>query len=175
MVAHLSTSHLPVPVCQHWCVFWFQDWNLTWYTSRPDLTQCFQHTVLVWLPCVYLWTGSPVYLLYLQLRPHQGVISLSKLCFSKMVNLSSWLNLIPDQDSGLNPVLFLCLVSNGTQCSDLTLQSGLCFSSWLSFWLCLDLLRYLTSWWRIKRMRTICWFWWVHWCGAWLWYVTESV
>ncbi|KAM8869402.1 multidrug resistance-associated protein 1-like isoform 3-T3 [Spinachia spinachia] len=28
-------------------VFWFQDWNLTWYTSQPDLTQCFQHTVLL--------------------------------------------------------------------------------------------------------------------------------
>lgn len=83
------------------------------------------------------------------------------------------INLIPDQDSGLTPVLFLSLVSNGTRCSDLTLQSGLCFSSWLSLWLCLDLLRYFTSWWRIKRMRTTCWFWWVRWCGAWLWYVTE--
>uniref|UniRef100_A0A3B4WXX9 ABC-type glutathione-S-conjugate transporter n=1 Tax=Seriola lalandi dorsalis TaxID=1841481 RepID=A0A3B4WXX9_SERLL len=41
------------------------DWNLTWYTSRPDLTQCFQHTVLVWFPCIYLWTCSPLYLLYL--------------------------------------------------------------------------------------------------------------
>uniref|UniRef100_A0A671WVL8 ABC-type glutathione-S-conjugate transporter n=1 Tax=Sparus aurata TaxID=8175 RepID=A0A671WVL8_SPAAU len=59
------------------------DWNLTWYTSRPDLTQCFQHTVLVWFPCVYLWTCSPLYLLYLQLRQHRGVIPLSKLCCSK--------------------------------------------------------------------------------------------
>ncbi|XP_023282660.1 multidrug resistance-associated protein 1-like [Seriola lalandi dorsalis] len=61
------------------------DWNLTWYTSRPDLTQCFQHTVLVWFPCIYLWTCSPLYLLYLQLRPHQGVIPLTKLCCSKML------------------------------------------------------------------------------------------
>ncbi|KAG8010392.1 Multidrug resistance-associated protein 1 [Nibea albiflora] len=60
-----------------------EDWNLTWYTSRPDLTQCFQQTVLVWFPCVYLWTCSPLYLLYLQLRPHRGVIPLSKLCCSK--------------------------------------------------------------------------------------------
>ncbi|XP_068585945.1 multidrug resistance-associated protein 1-like [Cebidichthys violaceus] len=59
------------------------DWNLTWYTSQPDLTQCFQHTVLVWFPCVFLWTCSPLYLLYLQLRPHQGIIPLSKLCCSK--------------------------------------------------------------------------------------------
>ncbi|TMS00880.1 Multidrug resistance-associated protein 6, partial [Larimichthys crocea] len=60
-----------------------EDWNLTWYTSRPDLTQCFQQTVLVWFPCVYLWICSPLYLLYLQLRPHRGVIPLSKLCCSK--------------------------------------------------------------------------------------------
>ncbi|XP_029940293.1 multidrug resistance-associated protein 1-like [Salarias fasciatus] len=59
------------------------DWNLTWYTSRPDLTQCFQQTIMVWSPCVYLWTCSPLYLIYLQLRPHRGVIPLSKLCCSK--------------------------------------------------------------------------------------------
>ncbi|XP_070706055.1 multidrug resistance-associated protein 1-like [Pempheris klunzingeri] len=61
----------------------FWDWNVTWYTSRPDLTRCFQHTVLVWFPCIYLWTCSPFYLLYLQLRPHRGVISVSRLCCSK--------------------------------------------------------------------------------------------
>uniref|UniRef100_A0A671WNQ1 ABC-type glutathione-S-conjugate transporter n=1 Tax=Sparus aurata TaxID=8175 RepID=A0A671WNQ1_SPAAU len=70
------------------------DWNLTWYTSRPDLTQCFQHTVLVWFPCVYLWTCSPLYLLYLQLRQHRGVIPLSKLCCSKtLVLVNSYLPL----------------------------------------------------------------------------------
>ncbi|XP_054875423.1 multidrug resistance-associated protein 1-like isoform X2 [Amphiprion ocellaris] len=59
------------------------DWNITWYTSTPDLTKCFQHTVLVWFPCVYLWTCSPLYLVYLQLRPQKGIIPLSKLCCSK--------------------------------------------------------------------------------------------
>ncbi|XP_028254087.1 multidrug resistance-associated protein 1-like [Parambassis ranga] len=59
------------------------DWNLTWYTSRPDLTQCFQQTVLVWFPCIYLWIWSPVYLLYLQFRPQRGIILLSKLCCTK--------------------------------------------------------------------------------------------
>uniref|UniRef100_A0A673B0A4 ABC-type glutathione-S-conjugate transporter n=1 Tax=Sphaeramia orbicularis TaxID=375764 RepID=A0A673B0A4_9TELE len=63
------------------------DWNLTWNTDRPNLSRCFQHTVLVWFPCVYLWTCSPFYLLYLQLRPHPGVIHLSRLCCSKMVKL----------------------------------------------------------------------------------------
>uniref|UniRef100_A0AAV2LK27 ABC transmembrane type-1 domain-containing protein n=1 Tax=Knipowitschia caucasica TaxID=637954 RepID=A0AAV2LK27_KNICA len=61
----------------------FWDWNLTWYTERPDLTQCFQHTVLVWSPCIYLWTCSPLYLLYLQLRSPGPRLALSSLCCVK--------------------------------------------------------------------------------------------
>nr|XP_019958522.1 PREDICTED: multidrug resistance-associated protein 1-like isoform X1 [Paralichthys olivaceus] len=44
----------------------FWDWNHTWYTQNPDLTQCFQNTVLVWLPCLYLWICAPIYLIYLR-------------------------------------------------------------------------------------------------------------
>ncbi|XP_071760532.1 multidrug resistance-associated protein 1-like [Centroberyx gerrardi] len=58
------------------------DWNLTWYTPHPDLTQCFQHTVLVWFPCIYLWACAPLYLLYLWFRD-QGCISISSLCCAK--------------------------------------------------------------------------------------------
>uniref|UniRef100_A0A3Q0SJL6 Multidrug resistance-associated protein 1 n=1 Tax=Amphilophus citrinellus TaxID=61819 RepID=A0A3Q0SJL6_AMPCI len=56
----------------------FWDWNRTWYTSDPDLTQCFQNTVLVWLPCLYLWICAPIYFIYL--RSHdQGYICMSHL------------------------------------------------------------------------------------------------
>uniref|UniRef100_A0A8C6UP06 Multidrug resistance-associated protein 1 n=1 Tax=Neogobius melanostomus TaxID=47308 RepID=A0A8C6UP06_9GOBI len=41
------------------------DWNLTWHTDVPELTQCFQNTVLAWLPCLYLWLCAPFYILYL--------------------------------------------------------------------------------------------------------------
>nr|XP_037846032.1 translation initiation factor IF-2-like [Chlorocebus sabaeus] len=41
------------------------DWNVTWYTSNPDFTKCFQNTVLVWVPCFYLWACFPFYFLYL--------------------------------------------------------------------------------------------------------------
>ncbi|XP_061782919.1 multidrug resistance-associated protein 1-like [Nerophis lumbriciformis] len=65
------------------------DWNLTWYTAKPDLTQCFQHTVLVWFPCSFLWTCCPFYLLYLQLRTPKQSIPLSILCCTKtLVSLS---------------------------------------------------------------------------------------
>ncbi|XP_048102186.1 multidrug resistance-associated protein 1-like [Alosa alosa] len=60
------------------------DWNLTWYTPHPDLTQCFQHTVLVWFPCFYLWLSAPFYFLFLKFQDH-GRISLSSLCCTKTV------------------------------------------------------------------------------------------
>uniref|UniRef100_A0A4W4G689 ABC-type glutathione-S-conjugate transporter n=1 Tax=Electrophorus electricus TaxID=8005 RepID=A0A4W4G689_ELEEL len=72
----------PQPLGLQFCVF--QDWNLTWYTPHPDLTQCFQHTVLVWLPCLYLWLGAPFYLVYRRFRDH-GRISVSALCGAKTV------------------------------------------------------------------------------------------
>ncbi|XP_023680988.2 multidrug resistance-associated protein 1 [Paramormyrops kingsleyae] len=58
------------------------DWNRTWYTPNPDLTQCFQNTILVWVPCVYLWLCSPVYCLYLCCCDH-GHIQISCLCSAK--------------------------------------------------------------------------------------------
>nr|XP_061800413.1 multidrug resistance-associated protein 1-like [Nerophis lumbriciformis] len=59
------------------------DWNVTWYTDEPDLTACFQRTVLVCLPCVFLWTCAPPYLLYLHLRPPRPPLLLSLLCCTK--------------------------------------------------------------------------------------------
>ncbi|CAL8358813.1 unnamed protein product [Boreogadus saida] len=60
------------------------DWNRTWYTASPDLTHCFQNTVLVWAPCVYLWLLAPFYCLYLYCHGN-GRIRISCLCTAKMV------------------------------------------------------------------------------------------
>ncbi|NXS33066.1 MRP1 protein, partial [Pomatostomus ruficeps] len=54
------------------------DWNLTWHTEDPDFTPCFQNTVLVWIPCIYLWLCFPVYFLYLR-RHDRGYIQVSNL------------------------------------------------------------------------------------------------
>ncbi|XP_074696423.1 multidrug resistance-associated protein 1 isoform X5 [Strix aluco] len=54
------------------------DWNLTWHTENPDFTQCFQNTVLVWIPCIYLWVCFPVYFLYLRCHD-RGYIQMSNL------------------------------------------------------------------------------------------------
>uniref|UniRef100_A0A8C4V7Z7 Multidrug resistance-associated protein 1 n=1 Tax=Falco tinnunculus TaxID=100819 RepID=A0A8C4V7Z7_FALTI len=57
---------------------WRQDWNLTWHTENPDFTQCFQNTVLVCIPCIYLWVCFPVYFLYLRCHD-RGYIQMSNL------------------------------------------------------------------------------------------------
>ncbi|XP_059549253.1 multidrug resistance-associated protein 1 isoform X1 [Myotis daubentonii] len=56
----------------------FWDWNVTWYTSNPDFTKCFQNTVLVWVPCFYLWVSFPFYFLYLS-HHDRGYIQMTHL------------------------------------------------------------------------------------------------
>uniref|UniRef100_A0A665U086 ABC-type glutathione-S-conjugate transporter n=1 Tax=Echeneis naucrates TaxID=173247 RepID=A0A665U086_ECHNA len=46
--------------------------------------QCFQNTVLVWVPCIYLWLLAPFYCLHLYCHDH-GRIHMSCLCTAKMV------------------------------------------------------------------------------------------
>eukprot|EP00079_Xenopus_tropicalis_P030763 XP_012826972.1 PREDICTED: canalicular multispecific organic anion transporter 2 isoform X2 [Xenopus tropicalis] len=62
----------------------FWDSNLTLYTDNPDVTPCFQNTVLAWIPCVYLWVALPFYLLYLKYN-RRGYIVLSMLSKAKTV------------------------------------------------------------------------------------------
>uniref|UniRef100_A0A8D2PI02 Uncharacterized protein n=1 Tax=Zosterops lateralis melanops TaxID=1220523 RepID=A0A8D2PI02_ZOSLA len=67
---------------------------------NPDFTLCFQNTVLVWIPCIYLWLCFPVYSLYLR-RHDRGYIQVSNLNKAKTVRDS----LRPELTSfGLNTV-----------------------------------------------------------------------
>lgn len=41
---------------------WQLDWkndSLSWNTTNPDLTPCFQETILVWIPCLFLLVTCP--------------------------------------------------------------------------------------------------------------------
>ncbi|CAG0885967.1 unnamed protein product [Darwinula stevensoni] len=42
-----------------------QDANLTWYTEIPDVTPCFLNTVLLWVPCGWLWVMAALEIHYL--------------------------------------------------------------------------------------------------------------
>uniref|UniRef100_A0A671RZR5 Multidrug resistance-associated protein 1 n=1 Tax=Sinocyclocheilus anshuiensis TaxID=1608454 RepID=A0A671RZR5_9TELE len=69
----------------------FQDWNRTWQTHNPDLTPCFQNTVLVWIPCLYLWLFALLYILYLK-RNDRGYICMTHLNRAKTaIGFTLWL------------------------------------------------------------------------------------
>jgi len=40
----------------------FWDGELAWREERPELTDCFQGTVLVIVPCLFLWLFLPYYI-----------------------------------------------------------------------------------------------------------------
>uniref|UniRef100_A0A8C7J5E4 ABC-type glutathione-S-conjugate transporter n=1 Tax=Oncorhynchus kisutch TaxID=8019 RepID=A0A8C7J5E4_ONCKI len=88
------------------------DWNRTWYTDKPDLTECFQNTVLVWFPCVYLWLLAPFYALKLYCHDC-GCIRISTLCTAKTVSqpIESQYVLLISLSLPLSPqVLAICII-----------------------------------------------------------------
>lgn len=42
----------------------FWDLHVTWYAEVPDFTPCFQATVLIWIPCAFLWIFAPIELYF---------------------------------------------------------------------------------------------------------------
>ncbi|XP_074870252.1 ATP-binding cassette sub-family C member 3 isoform X2 [Carettochelys insculpta] len=68
----------------------FWDPNISVHTENPDLTPCFQNTVLAWIPSIYLWTVLPFYILYLK-RCKRGYIILSMLSrFKTILGVLLW-------------------------------------------------------------------------------------
>lgn len=47
------------------CKSTFWNANETWYTESPKLSPCFQSTVLVWTPCLFLWVFAPLETYYI--------------------------------------------------------------------------------------------------------------
>ncbi|KAF3854047.1 hypothetical protein F7725_014735 [Dissostichus mawsoni] len=71
--------------------------NQTFHTDRPDLPECFQLSVLSWLPCIYLWAVCPIYLFYLK-RNNRGYIMMSimnrfKTVFGLLLWIVCWTDL----------------------------------------------------------------------------------
>ncbi|XP_071797864.1 multidrug resistance-associated protein 1-like [Asterias amurensis] len=62
-------------------------------SSSPDLTPCFQETVLSWLPLLYLWLALPFYLYYMRTYD-KGCIQVSLLHRVKML-LGALLIIVP--------------------------------------------------------------------------------
>ncbi|KAI7815048.1 ABC subfamily C member [Rhyzopertha dominica] len=50
-------------------------WNssVSWDTDDPDLTECFEQTVLVWVPCLFLWTFASLEVYYILSSKHRDI------------------------------------------------------------------------------------------------------
>lgn len=68
----------------NFCGSEFWNTNLTWNTDDPEFTKCFEKTVLVWIPCFFLWTFSSLEVYYL-LKSKRRNIPWSWLNISKLV------------------------------------------------------------------------------------------
>uniref|UniRef100_A0A3Q1G5Y0 ATP binding cassette subfamily C member 3 n=1 Tax=Acanthochromis polyacanthus TaxID=80966 RepID=A0A3Q1G5Y0_9TELE len=74
-----------------------QEANETFHTDQPNLPECFQLSVLSWLPSIYLWAVSPIYLFYLK-RNNKGYIMMSimnrfKTVFGLLLWIVCWADL----------------------------------------------------------------------------------
>lgn len=66
-----------------------QNVSVTWNTNNPDLTPCFEKTVLAWIPCLFLWIFSPLEVFYM-LSSKQRNIPWSWLNISKFVSFFNY-------------------------------------------------------------------------------------
>ncbi|CAF1082092.1 unnamed protein product, partial [Brachionus calyciflorus] len=59
-------------------------WNpRTVFESNPDFTFCFQYTLLIWAPCLFLWCAAPLWIFMLS-KPSSNKIKISYLFISKL-------------------------------------------------------------------------------------------
>lgn len=71
---------------------------MTWYTNDPDFTPCFQQTVLIWLPCAFLWLFSFLEIVYIRNSINRnipyGFLNVSKLLLTGALIILSIVDLI---------------------------------------------------------------------------------
>ncbi|GAV06011.1 hypothetical protein RvY_16054-1 [Ramazzottius varieornatus] len=66
-----SSRRTSDPFPPGFCADPFWDSEVSWNTDDFDLTQCFQWTILVWIPCAFLWAALPLKYLLASKSPYQ--------------------------------------------------------------------------------------------------------
>ncbi|XP_025410477.1 multidrug resistance-associated protein 1 isoform X2 [Sipha flava] len=83
---------------ERFCGSPFWDNNLSWNTTDPDVTLCFEKTVLIWAPCLFLWLFSPLEIYYLLHSQYRDIpwnwLNLSKLAGAAILCLLSILDIV---------------------------------------------------------------------------------
>ncbi|XP_063893502.1 multidrug resistance-associated protein 1 [Helicoverpa armigera] len=82
----------------YFCSSTFWDSNFTWYTDDPDFTRCFQKTVLVWVPCLFLWLAALIDVYHILTSRESNIpwnkLNISKLVITSLLVLLQILNLV---------------------------------------------------------------------------------
>ncbi|CAJ0610184.1 unnamed protein product [Cylicocyclus nassatus] len=151
--------------------------NSLWQKSYPTLTRCFQHTTLVWIPCLFLFCISPI--LTAQITYGRGlplpwtrrlilrlVFSIFLACDALFLFATSFMKAatvrIPHAVEFVYPLmLFLAMVLHTLfiygcrRCGKLT--SGGLFLSWLLFTVCgfPEMVYWLHATWNLKDHRDV--------------------
>jgi len=80
------------------CGTTFWDLDVTWNTDTPDFTPCFQKTVLVWVPCIFLWLFTPLEIFYAKSSINRnipfGFLNVSKLILSGLLIILTIVDLV---------------------------------------------------------------------------------
>ncbi|KAJ6648205.1 Multidrug resistance-associated protein 1 [Pseudolycoriella hygida] len=76
----------------------FWDSSLTWDTYDPFFTPCFELTVLVWAPCVFLWVFTPLEVYYIRTSKYSsmpwGFLNISRLVLTILLFVITLADLI---------------------------------------------------------------------------------
>ncbi|XP_055613859.1 multidrug resistance-associated protein 1-like isoform X4 [Uranotaenia lowii] len=135
------------------CGSTFWDLNVTWNTEDPDLTPCFQQTVLVWAPCAFLWLFAIIELNYLRNSQNRNipwsVVNISKLAVISVLVALTIVDLVKaiSAEVAVAPVYYytpVIKIATFVFCGGLVYlnkfygmqTSGLLFLFWVLFTLC---------------------------------------
>ncbi|XP_066155170.1 multidrug resistance-associated protein 1-like [Euwallacea fornicatus] len=68
-----NESWLDTKALDKFCGSKFWNSTLTWNTDDPEFTPCFEKTVLVWIPCQFLWLFSPLQIYFQVSSPNKYI------------------------------------------------------------------------------------------------------
>lgn len=76
----------------------FQNWSVSWETDDPDFTDCFERTVLVWIPCLFLWIFASLEVYYILNSKKRNIpwnfLNVSKIIVTSLLILLAFSDLV---------------------------------------------------------------------------------
>lgn len=89
---------------------YFQNATLTWYTSNPNFTACFEKTVLLWIPCLFIWLFAGVDIYFMTNSKKRNIpsnwINTSKLVMNGILLILVFVDLLTSFNNSSKVVIY---------------------------------------------------------------------